>query len=312
MIHYISGIKSFFRLLSQPECVSQPCRLCSYYLRRVFNRLHDVEEVDVRWGCTLRVRPSEYIGRRLVICGVFDLCVSEVVWRLLAPGQRAVDVGANVGYMTSIMAVRVGKDGLVTAFEPHPGLYRELVRNIQSWERELVSLAEIVPHNYAASDKSGEAILEIPAKFEGNQGLSSLVSGMQFAEESDYCTVESRRLDEVLRDDKPIQLLKIDVEGHELEVLRGCSSVIEDRQIVNIVYEDLGDCNSPVASYLKQVGYELFYLGKRFSGLAVGPIDRKAEEYRGEQPEGASYLATFEAERALSKLQKKGWSVLTV
>jgi len=310
MIHYISGAKSFLTLLRKPECLSQPYRVASYYLRRIFNRLHDFEEVHVPWGCTLRVRPSEYIGRRLLICGVFHLCVSEAVWRLLGPGQHAVDVGANIGYMTSIMAARVGEDGRVTAFEPHPALYHELVGNIQTWERELVSFPQIIAYNYAASDKSGEAILEIPAKFQGNQGLCSLVSGMAFREESDYCTVATRRLDEILRDDKPIHLLKIDVEGHELEVLEGCSRLIESRQIANVIYEDLGACNSPTASYLRGVGYELFYLGETFSGLAVGRIDRKGQEYAREQPEGASYLATLEADRAISTLRKKGWRVL--
>lgn len=309
-IHFISGAKSFLKLVRQPECISQPIRFGSYYVKRIFNRFHHVEEVSLPWGCTLDVRPTEYIGRRLVISGIFDLCVSEVLWRLLGPGHHAVDVGANIGYMSSIMAARVGKNGLVTAFEPHPELYRELVENVHRWERGPLSLPEIMLNNCAASNKSGEARLEIPKRFAGNRGLCSLVSSMESSQESDYCTVQSHRLDDVLRDHKPIQLLKIDVEGHELEVLQGCSRLIQDREIVNIIFEDLGGSNSASASYLGEAGYELFYLGKRFSGLEVGLFDRKTEEHNREHPEGASYLATLESDRALLQLGKKGWSIL--
>ena len=55
----------------------------------------------------------------------FDLISCEAIWRLLDEGELALDVGANIGYMTSLMAARLGKNGRVIAFEPHPVLFQE-------------------------------------------------------------------------------------------------------------------------------------------------------------------------------------------
>ena len=68
------------------------------------------------------MNPKETIGRAILRLGVYDLCVSESICRLLDPGESAIDVGANLGYMTSLMAAKAGKCGSVESFEPHPDL----------------------------------------------------------------------------------------------------------------------------------------------------------------------------------------------
>jgi len=309
MMLLTARMRTLLLLLREPEVLLRPQKLCSYYLRKMCNRLPDFEEIVLPWGCRIRVKPNEYIGKRLVICNLFDLCISELIWRLLTPGQCAVDVGANIGYMTSIMASRVGKHGRVIAFEPHPGLFQELLANVRTWQTEAKLFGKVVPYNIALSNVCGEGVLKIPSDFEGNRGLCSLVSDVVENDDSTYLKVQVERLDEILRCEKQIELLKIDVEGHELEVLKGSSYLIENGRIANIIFEDPQTYPTPATMFLEQHGYALLYLGKKFLGLTVGNIEKNREKYR-RSPEGASYLATREPERILSVLGKKGWTIM--
>ena len=59
----------------------------------------------------MRVRPRETVGHIMWHLGVLDLAASEVCWRLLDPGETAVDVGANIGVMTGLLARRAGPTG---------------------------------------------------------------------------------------------------------------------------------------------------------------------------------------------------------
>ena len=75
------------------------------------------------------VDPTRAIGRSIVTTGLFDLAVSELLARLIDPGDIVVDAGANVGYMTVLAATAAGRSGRVLAFEPHPELFAVLCQN---------------------------------------------------------------------------------------------------------------------------------------------------------------------------------------
>jgi len=297
----------------EPEFIYNPKYLIYYCLKALSRNINNYEEVMLPWGCRIRVNAQEYIGRNIFAFGVFDLCVSEVIWRLLAQEDYAVDVGANIGYMTSIMAAKVGKQGNVVSFEPHPELFQELSVNIEKWQNE-IGYAQITAKNVALSEGSGKGVLHVPDCHKQNSGLCKIISYNKDIEKKGSIVVNLERLDNFMKKDKRIGLLKIDVEGHEFEVLKGSSGLIEKHQIRDIIFEDHYDLAkadlAKVTNFLEGYGYELFYLGKRFFGLAVNDIKRKKLEYKRAQPEGASYLATIEPQRALSLLSGKGWSVL--
>lgn len=63
------------------------------------------------WGSEIRVNIGEGIGNTIWRTGVDDLPVLECLWRLTDPGDRCVDVGANIGLMTNVMAFRAGSEG---------------------------------------------------------------------------------------------------------------------------------------------------------------------------------------------------------
>jgi|GraSoi2013_115cm_1033766.scaffolds.fasta_scaffold05929_4 FkbM family methyltransferase len=84
---------------------------------------------------------------------------TEVLWRLVAPGDTTIDGGANIGHMSSILAHRAGLSGRVLAFEPHPQTFERLKRNVQKW----TGVAPIELHNLALSGCRGQAtLLDVP------------------------------------------------------------------------------------------------------------------------------------------------------
>ncbi|MBN9070759.1 MAG: FkbM family methyltransferase, partial [Rhizobiales bacterium] len=88
-----------------------------------------------------------------IVCdGFWEPGISVLLERLLKPGMTAVDIGANVGYFSLLMASRVGANGRVVSIEANPamaGLLRETV--------EMNGLEECVTvHNVAAADRAGE------------------------------------------------------------------------------------------------------------------------------------------------------------
>ena len=86
------------------------------------------------WGDWLEVEPRKFIGANVYMRGVHELAVCEVLWRLARAGETAVDVGANIGVMTSLLSRKVGERGRVLAFEAHPDVFRQLERNAQRWK----------------------------------------------------------------------------------------------------------------------------------------------------------------------------------
>src|SRR3954465_296715 len=89
--------------------------------------------VRLPWGLPVEVDTGDAIGFSIVAGGVFDPCVTETLHRLIDPGDVVADVGANLGYMSSLAAARVGPEGRVLAFEPHPRAYELLERNVSRW-----------------------------------------------------------------------------------------------------------------------------------------------------------------------------------
>ena len=291
------------RLADKPQYVFHPSRA----LRRLMHGFTDTagrrEVTELPWGLPLEVRISDSIGFSIVAGRVFDPCVTETLYRLIDPGDRVADVGANVGYLTSLAAVRAGRDGQVIAFEPHPQVYELLERNAARWRNGAVDNVEL--HRVALSDRRGEGTLVAGPSFEGNMGLASLSSDQPTTTGAESITVPLARLDETPGAER-LDLLKIDVEGHEPDVLRGAERLLANGAVRDIVFEDHDEYPSAATSIVEAAGYELISLDNDLRGLLlVAPKDRgKVREWPG-----PSYLATLDPERARQRLRPRGWQV---
>jgi len=157
-----------------------------------------------------------------------------------------VDVGANIGVFSALMARRKKLDPCfeVTAFEPHPDTYQRLVKN--------VALKGVSTFNAALSDRDAELSFvdgAVSHVFAATAHQNSYHIGSLRRQ------IPCRRLDSF--DFKgQAMLVKIDVEGHELEVLRGASALLDNGRI-SAIYCDGHDRNA-VPKFLEDRGFQLF------------------------------------------------------
>ncbi len=267
------------------------------------------ERVMVRtpWGWDIEVHSNEDMGKAMLHLGVYDLVVSEVIWRLTEAGETVLDLGANLGYMTALLARRTGPSGRVLSFEAHPEIAGELRANLGRWH-DRAGGTRVQIHETALSDHDGTVRFEVPAQFATNRGVSRVAEANGKDEPGGHSlSIPCVRLDRILADLGPVGLAKMDVEGHEEAVLRGAQQALKGRQIRDWVFENHLDYPSPVTDLFEQAGYTVFQLQKRFIGPALVPASRPVPRSVWEP---ANYLATLDPDRAFTRMRGRGWNVL--
>src|SRR5713226_10110044 len=99
------------RLITQPYYIMRPAQIA----RRVRLEFQSAEStptsVVLPWGLEISFNPNEESGHSLVTTGIYDLLMSEMLCRLVEAGDVTADVGANIGYATSLIAIRSGPHG---------------------------------------------------------------------------------------------------------------------------------------------------------------------------------------------------------
>jgi FkbM family methyltransferase len=259
--------------------------------------------IRLPWGPAIQVDATKSIGKSLAQTGVYELATSELLWRLIRPGDRVLDIGANVGYMTALMVRRAGPDGMVFAFEPHPRLFERLAKNVE----RLASgngCAEFRLFQKAVSDREGPVSLVCPQDFAANDGVATLETSALSQEQ--VISVEAVTLDRIFDDRDEFSVAKIDVEGHELHVLRGGAKFLSSR-VRHVVFEDHEGPGSPVAELLQEFGFTLLQFGWSLSRLkfATAAEGRLTKRY-----EAPNFIATKDAGEVLERCRPAGWQVL--
>lgn len=270
-------------------------------------------ENKLPWGLDIRTRPNEEHGQIISTIGVIDLAVTETIFRLADPGEIAVDVGANIGYMTAVLASRVSSlpGGSVLAIEAHPEIFEELKYNVENWRKQLTNV-NLEIQQIAISDERGKVTLGIPDSFATNRGLAAVLSRNDATEQPNLncwqtVTVESVSLDELLPAPKKIGVLKLDVEGYEISVLKGAKKLLKEQRIRDCVFEEHGEYPTDVTRFFEDMGYTVFRIQRQFFGPRLLAPDSNIARTKW-QP--TSFLATQQPERALNLFQERGWKAL--
>ena len=115
--------------------------------------------MNLPWGIPITVDPREAICYNIWSHGIYEIGVTEALWRLTEPDETAVDAGANIGYTASILAVRVGIRVRVICFEPNPIVFDSLNSNVECWKK-YKKCGNIVIYQAALASKNGTAVLQ--------------------------------------------------------------------------------------------------------------------------------------------------------
>jgi FkbM family methyltransferase len=169
----------------------------------------------VRDGRRFVVDLTSGIQEGVFFIGEFETVLTEIMSRLISPGDVCVDVGANFGWYTSLMALHAGAGGEVHAFEPVPATFEKLRETLlQNGSPSNVHL-----NNFALGDEPGTVEVHVfdslgtgYASMSGKPGVDSAVV---------ECRVET--LDNYLieNDIGDVDIVKADIEGAELLFLKG-------------------------------------------------------------------------------------------
>lgn len=148
----------------------------------------------------------------------------EFCFRTLCPRDIVWDIGANLGLFSILCAQRVGPEGAVFSFEPEPETFRKLQRNVQRNQ-----LKQINPVPCALSDQNGSADL-FSSLDKRHIGTHSFVRREDYSQKQQGTSVSVTRGDTWLREGCfPVPaLIKIDVEGFELFVVKGLSGILSE------------------------------------------------------------------------------------
>lgn len=192
--------------------------------------------------------------------GDYEREVVDVFYEYAKKSKFIYDIGANVGYYTLISAKAVEKNnGMVYALEPLPGNLLLLQKNVDANLNRNIKILD-----YAISDSTGTALF---SNSENNVANTLSVSSPTF-KSNDSIQVKTITLDELVEKKigLPPDLLKIDVEGSELEALRGSEKVLKKYRPV--IFLSTHNCHIPgvhkkCIDYLKTIGYKIKYLNFR-------------------------------------------------
>jgi protein O-GlcNAc transferase len=169
------------------------------------------------------------------------------VRRLLKPGMRAIDAGASYGLYTLAMAGGVGRSGQVWAFEPMPGSADFLERTLK-----LNGAAQVELVREALSDGRGK----VSFAGGGEAELAAVVA-------AGAAEVKATSLDgcAALRGGGGIDFLKIDVEGHEAQVVQGGRALLgEHSPLIMFEVVAAGHADLRVLEPLRELGYSFYRL----------------------------------------------------
>lgn len=258
------------------------------------------------WGEHLEADPREFIGLQVYRYGVTALEACETAFRLVGDGDTAVDAGANIGVVTSAMAIRVGTLGKVIAIEMMPQTYEILIANVARWGAAGSSVTAI---NCAVSDDDGEIDIGLSEDFARNKGVayaSRETIPSNHRKERATC----RKLDSILDGFETIQLLKLDLERHEFNALKGARRLIGEQRIHFIVFEDANAAHTPAKEFLAGSGYTLYRIEARLRGpKLVGPLTANCD---GLSPTSdyVDFVATTQPEKLIGAFAAPGYCCL--
>jgi len=195
----------------------------------------DLYWVDEKWDWV----KSNYIKKGLV----WEPHIEKLFHQHVKEGDTVLDIGGHIGTHTMVLSRCVGPRGKVHVFEPQVKLFTELLVNTY-----LNGCENVEPHRVALGAKGGVAYMDHPCL--KNEGMARISSK---GEKVPVKTLDSFQLSN-------ISLIKMDIEGYEMEALKGALSTLQKNRPVMIVEVFQGAECSERLKFIEGLGYEITHL----------------------------------------------------
>jgi FkbM family methyltransferase len=191
---------------------------------------------------------------RSFVYGTWEPEVLHVVTSTIKPGMTVIDIGAHIGYYSLLFAKCVGSTGRVFSFEPLPGNFALLQKNIQ-----LNNLRQVTTINQAIFSGNREITLTVPEDQPNPGSGSAYIHGGAQEFRVEAISVDAFCEKSGIRPD----ILKMDVEGAEYEVLMGARETISQNRpklLIELHHFDGNLAAHPVPDLLARWGYEIQWI----------------------------------------------------
>ncbi len=208
----------------------------------------------------LQLDPTDGLDRTILATGFWERQTWLGLAEHIPENGVFVDVGADIGYYSLKAAPLVGPGGRVLAIEPNPETLRRLRANIRE-----NGASEVVVEPVACSDSDG--MLEFFAAAEENAGASSLskANAALAGPVARSYRVRARRLDDIIRESgvSRVDVVKVDVEGAELLVLKGAGDTLDRFHPIVLVelieqqLKNMGTSTAGVIAFMSTHGYAI-------------------------------------------------------
>jgi FkbM family methyltransferase len=191
----------------------------------------DVALTQLVGGLFLFVDPGDAdVSSHMIGRGYWEMWVDNTLARLLRPGDRVAEVGANLGFYTVKMAAAIGPTGRLDSFEANPALARLVARSVE--------FNGFTPHTGVHAQAAGDRAATVQFQFARNSSGSGHLGTEARHPDLPFqpMDVPMVRLDDVLPAG-PLNLIRIDAEGAEPLVLAGGAAVIDRSPDLRICME---------------------------------------------------------------------------
>ncbi|MCW5875198.1 MAG: FkbM family methyltransferase [Anaerolineales bacterium] len=199
--------------------------------------------------------------------GTYEMELQHAIREWAKPGAVVYDLGANVGYVSLLLARAVGSQGRVFAFEPLPANQDRLRRNVELNPGLNVRL---IPG--AAADRSGRAAFAT----HGSDDMGRLHAGTS-QPPVNTIEVETTALDDFVKAHPAPALVKIDVEGAEVLALQGMQQLLCTHKPVLFIELHGYQAGQECWVLLQEAGYQLHWMQAGYAPIAaVGDLKKKS------------------------------------
>ena len=210
------------------------------------------ELVKAKYGWMIYNKNDTYIGSSIREYGEWSPGEIEIIKQLVKPFDVVIELGSNIGSHTVPIAQLV-PEGLVYAFEPQNIIFENLCANIS-----INSLTNCICEKFALSDNNNEILCAPNSDFLKLENFGASV--LEKSKNNFNYSVPVETLDNKFSDLQRLKLLKMDIEGMELNALKGGENLIKRTQpFLYLENDGKGENSKKLIEYLCNLDYKLYW-----------------------------------------------------